>query len=141
MLAKAYANICFFKCLNYWYRDNPFGANKIRVVLLLTTYETEAGDTNLFKEVYVDYVWKKQIREENKCFNIPWSLHTKDNLQSLATKKAHISELLFLRYLPKCMISQRFFLYLSSSLLCSVLWISVCLFVLFSFVSRAVFTF
>jgi hypothetical protein len=53
-------------------------------------------------------VEKNKYEKKISVWIIPWSLHTKDNLQSLATKKANISELLFLRKLPKCMISQRF---------------------------------
>jgi hypothetical protein len=85
----------FFKCLNYWCRDNPIGANKIRVVLLLTTYEIEAGDTTLFKGVYVDYVWKKQIREENKCFNNTMVLAHKGQFAVFSNKESqHIRTLI-----------------------------------------------
>ena len=51
---------------------------------------------------------KNKYEKKINVSMIPWSLHTKDKLQSLATKKANISELLCLRYLPKCMISQLF---------------------------------
>ena len=124
----------FFKCLNYWCRDNPIGANKIRVVLLLTTYETEAGDTTLFKGVYVDYVWKKEIRKENKCFNNTMVLAHKGQFAVFSNKESQHIRTLISSLPSEVHDFTAFFLYLSSSLLCSVLWISVCLFLLFSFV-------
>jgi hypothetical protein len=77
---------------------------------------------------------KKQIREENKCLNNTMVLAHKGQFVVPSNKEnQHIRTLI--SSLPSEVHDfTAFFLYLSSSLLCSVLWISVCLFLLFSFV-------
>ena len=96
---------------------NPCAVNKIRVVLLLTTYEAEVEKQDMVCQLGVQLFLKgctlamcgkKQIREENKCLNNTMILAHKGQFVVPSNKESqHIRTLI--SSLPfECMISQRF---------------------------------
>jgi hypothetical protein len=92
---------------------------------------SQLGAQPFLKGCTLDMCGKKQIREENKCLNNTTVLAHKGQFAVPSNKESkHIRTLM--SSLPSEVHDfTAFFLYLSSSLLCSVLWISVCLFCFF----------
>jgi hypothetical protein len=76
----------------------------------------------------------ENMQEENKCLNSIMVLAHKGQFAVFSNKESQHIRTLISSLPSEVHDFTAFFLCLSSSLLCSVLWISVCLFLLFSFV-------